>query len=129
MAAFDPTTPPASNRPQRFWVYLARAKAVFALVTVLITIAGSFVLAPLLRLVAAEQDVELSWLASVYLERPWIGALLGVPALLASIPLWMGARRPFLWATLVTVLVLIPIAFLLGAFLGVIAPLYEYREL
>ena len=73
-AAFDPTTPPASNRPQRFWVYLARAKAVFALVTVLITIAGSFVLAPLLRQVAVEQNVELSWLATVYLERPWIGA-------------------------------------------------------
>jgi len=129
MAAVDPKTPPASGDTQRLWIYLGRAKAAFALVTVLITIAGSFVLAPLLRQVAAEQDVELSWLASVYLERPWIGALLGVPALLASIPLWMGARRPFLWATLVTILVLVPIGFLLGAFLGVIAPLYEYKPL
>ena len=129
MADLETRLPPPEKRPQRFWLYLARAKAVFALITVLVTIAGSFVLAPLLRQVAAEQDVELSWLASVYLERPWIGALLGVPALLASIPLWMGARRPFLWATLVTILVLVPIGFLLGAFLGVIAPLYEYREL
>ncbi|MBI1302553.1 MAG: hypothetical protein GC172_02025 [Phycisphaera sp.] len=121
--------PPAPNNTQRLWVYLARAKAAFALVTVLLTVVASFALAPLLRQIAEEQSVQTSGLAGIYLERPWIGALLGVPALLASIPLWTGARRPLLWATLVTILVIIPIGFLLGAFLGVIAPLYEYREL
>jgi hypothetical protein len=129
MAPLDATQSPSTTATARLWIYLARAKAAFALVTVLLTVVASFALAPLLQQIANEQGVKLSGLAALYLERPWIGALLGIPALLASIPLWMGARRPLLWATLVTILVLVPIGFLLGAFLGVIAPLYEYREL
>jgi hypothetical protein len=60
---------------------------------------------------------------------PWIGALLGIPALVSCIPLIRGTRRPLLWMSIATVFLLLPFAFLLGAFVGVMAPLYEYREL
>ena len=47
----------------------------------------------------------------------------------ACVPLLMGSRRTLLWMTLGTILALLPVIYLFLGFLGVMAPLYEYRPL
>lgn len=84
---------------------------------------------PLLQGIARSQNLKIEGYARIYLDMPWIGVLLGIPALAACIPLIRGSRRPLFWMSVATVLVLLPFAFLLMGFLGVMAPMYEFRPL
>ena len=97
--------------------------------TALLAMVACVALQPLLRGIVTAQSIKVEGFARVYLDMPWIGVLLGIPALAACVPLVRGSRRPFLWMTLATILLLLPFAFLLLGFVGCIAPLYEYRPL
>jgi hypothetical protein len=45
------------------------------------------------------------------------------------VPLIRGSRHPILWMTVASILLILPFAYLLIGFLGVIGPMYEYRPL
>lgn len=120
---------PDAPRPSRGWTLIGRVKAAFLILTVLLAMVACVGLQPIFKTIVTEQRIEVGEFARLYLEMPWIGALLGIPALVSCIPLIRGTNRPLLWMGIATVLLLLPFAFLLGAFVGIMAPLYEYREL
>jgi hypothetical protein len=120
---------PGASTPSRGWTLITRVKAAFLVVTVLLAMIACVALQPIFKTIVTEQNLEIGAFAQLYLTMPWIGALLGIPALVCCIPLIRGTRRPLIWMTIATILLLLPFAFLLGAFIGVMAPLYEYREL
>jgi hypothetical protein len=120
---------PGAPRPSRGWTLIGRVKAAFLILTVLLAMVACVGLQPIFKTIVTEQRIEVGEFARLYLEMPWIGALLGIPALVSCIPLIRGTNRPLLWMGIATVLLLLPFAFLLGAFVGIMAPLYEYREL
>jgi hypothetical protein len=120
------TSPPKTSRG---WVLIGRVKAALLVITCLGTMAACLVVPMLLRSTVTEQEIVLSGFGALFLERPWVGVLLGVPALAASVPLLVGARRTILWMTIATLLLLLPFAFLLMGFVSCLAPLYEYRAL
>ena len=55
--------------------------------------------------------------------------MLALPAVATCVPLIRGTRRPMLWMTIATIALLLPVAFLFGAFLSVVAPLYASPDL
>ncbi len=120
---------PGASAPSRGWTLITRVKAAFLVVTALLAMIACVGLQPIFKTIVTEQQIKIGEFARLYLEMPWIGALLGIPALVSCIPLIRGTRRPLLWMSIATVFLLLPFAFLLGAFVGVMAPLYEYREL
>lgn len=120
------TKPPTTSKG---WVLIGRVKAVFLVMTCLATMGACLAIPILARQIVKEQEIVLSEFAVLFLEKPWIGALLGLPALASSVPLLIGSRRPILWMTIATLLLLVPFAFLLMGFVSCIAPLYEYRAL
>ena len=122
-----PTTdPPKTNRGLTI---LGRLKAGFLVLTVIISMIACVGLQPILKGVARDQDLVVTGIAATFLDKPWIGVLLGLPALAVCVPLLMGSRRTLLWMTLGTILALLPVLYLFLGFLGVMAPLYEYRPL
>ena len=123
------TPPSIPPKPNAGWTLIGRVKAGFLILTVLLAMVACVGLQPLLKGIAVEQNLKVEGFAVLFLEKPWIGVLLGIPALASCIPLIRGSRHPLLWMTVATLLLLLPFAFLLLGFLGVIAPLYEYRPL
>lgn len=102
-----------------------RVKGVMMLITILVLVAAAFFLAPRMRSLASEFNVELHWTALWFTKHPWLVIPLALPALAVSSMLVAGVKRPILWMTVATVLVLLPLAFvLLGAF-GPIAGMYS----
>lgn len=97
--------------------------------TVLLVMVACVGLQPVMRGVVTSQQIKVEGMAKLYLDMPWIGVLLGLPALASCVPLIKGSRRPILWMTVSSLLLLLPVAFLLLGFVGCIAPLYEYRPL
>lgn len=121
--------PPSSpSRPNAGWTLIGRVKAGFLILTVLLSMVACVGLQPILKRIVIDQGIKVGEFAQLYLDKPWIGILLGIPALSSCVPLIRGSRRPLLWMTVATILLLLPFAFLLLGFLGVIGPLYEYRE-
>ena len=114
---------------QKGLTILGRIKAGFLVLTVLLAMAACLLIHPLLRKIATEHGEEVNGYARAFLDKPWIGVLLGLPALAVCVPLLKGSRRPILWMTLGTILALLPVIFIFLGFLGVLAPLYEYRPL
>jgi hypothetical protein len=121
-----PTEQPKPNRGLKI---LGRLKAGFLVLTVIIAMVACVGLQPVVKGVLQDQDIEVTGIAATFLDKPWIGLLLGLPALAACVPLLMGSRRTLLWMTLGTILALLPVIYLFLGFLGVMAPLYEYRPL
>jgi hypothetical protein len=121
--------PTEQPKPNRGLTILGRLKAGFLVLTVIIAMVACVGLQPILKGVLQDQDIEVTGIAATFLEKPWIGVLLGLPALAACVPLLMGSRRTLLWMTLGTILALLPVIYLFLGFLGVMAPLYEYRPL
>ena len=122
--------PPSSpSKPNAGWTLIGRVKAGFLILTVLLSMVACVGLQPILKRIVIDQGIKVGEFAQVYLDKPWIGILLGIPALASCVPLIRGSRRPLLWMTVATILLLLPFAFLVLGFLGVIGPLYEYREL
>lgn len=125
-----PSNPPGSpSKPNAGWTLIGRVKAGFLILTVLLAMVACVGLQPILKRIVADQGIKVGEFAQIYLDKPWIGILLGIPALASCVPLIRGSRRPLLWMTVATILLLLPFAFLLLGFLGVIGPLYEYRPL
>ena len=122
-----PSPPP--SKASAGWTIVTRIKAGFLIFTVLLAMAASLLLQPVLKGIVVAQDLEVEGFALIYLTKPWIGVLLGIPALVCCLPLIRGSRHPLLWMTVATILLLLPFAFLLIGFLGVIGPMYEYRAL
>jgi hypothetical protein len=120
---------PGAPAPSRGWTLIGRVKAAFLIVTVLLAMVACVGLQPIFKTIVTEQQLKVGEFARLYLDMPWIGALLGIPALICCIPLIRGTRRPLLWMSIATIFLLLPFAFLLGAFVGIMSPLYEYREL
>jgi len=121
--------PTEQPKPNRGLTILGRLKAGFLVLTVIIAMVACVGLQPILKGVLQDQDIEVTGIAATFLDKPWVGVLLGLPALAACVPLLMGSRRTLLWMTLGTILALLPVIYLFLGFLGVMAPLYEYRPL
>ena len=121
--------PNAPSKPNAGWTLITRLKAGFLILTVLLAMIACVGLQPVLKGIATAQDVKVEGMARTYLEMPWIGVLLGIPALASCVPLIRGSRQPILWMTVASILLILPFAYLLIGFLGVIGPMYEYRPL
>lgn len=121
--------PTEQPKPNRGLTILGRLKAGFLVLTVIIAMVACVGLQPILKGVVRDQNLVVTGIAVTFLEKPWIGVLLGLPALAVCVPLLMGSRRTLLWMTLGTILALLPVIYLFLGFLGVMAPLYEYRPL
>ncbi len=93
--------------------------------TCLFAMAACIFLSPMLARTAADQDVKLGEFGTFFMNYPWVGALLGLPALAACVPLLRGGKHPIVWMTVATLLVLLPFAYLLGGFVSVMEPLYN----
>ena len=106
-------------------VVVGRVKAILLLVSIVALCAAALFLAPLIRGILAEQQVEPSGATAAYLDMPWITVLLALPALGSCVLLLRGPRRPFLWMTLATLLLLPALGFFLWGALGAIAAIYE----
>jgi hypothetical protein len=75
--------------------------------------------------IVKDQGVKVEGLGAVYMAYPWLGVLLGLPALACCVPLFRGGARTILWMSLATLLALLPFALLFMGFLAVVAPLYD----
>lgn len=94
------------------------------LVTTLLAMVACVLLRPLFAGIVADQGVKLDGFGAFYMAYPWVGSLLGIPALASCIPLIRGTNRTILWMSIATLLVLLPFGFLLGGFLSVVVPVY-----
>jgi len=106
-------------------VVAGRVKAFFLVFSIVALCAAALFLAPLIRGILAEQQVEPTGVTAAYLGMPWIALVLALPALGACVVLLRGPRRPFLWMTLATLLLLPALGFFLWGALGAIAAIYE----
>jgi len=113
-----------SNGPSRGWLIVGRIKAVMLVLTCLVAMGASLFLQPVLRSILENQNMKPTEFGAFYLAYPWLGIVLGIPALASAIPLLLGTRRTMLWISISSVLLLAPFAYLLAAFLSVVAPLY-----
>ena len=120
----NPSFPPTAT-PSHGWIIIARVKAIMLVLTCLFAMAACIFLSPMLARTAADQDVKLGEFGTFFMNYPWVGALLGLPALAACVPLLRGGKHPIVWMTVATLLVLLPFAYLLGGFVSVMEPLYN----
>lgn len=118
---------PGTGAPSRGWLIVGRVKAAMLVVTCLLAMGASLFLHPIFKSILANQGVKPSGFTEFYLAYPWLGIVLGLPALASCVPLLLGTRRTLLWMSLSSVLLLAPFAYLLGAFLSVVAPLYAQQ--
>jgi len=95
------------------------------LITILVLVAAAFFLAPRMRSLASEFNVELHWTALWFTKSPWLVIPLSLPAVAVSGMLIAGVKRPILWMAIATLLVLIPLAFVLLGTFGPIAGMYQ----
>jgi len=123
-----PTTN-ASAAHSKGWLLVTRVKAVMLLFTCFLAMAASLFLHPLLSNIVSNQGVKVGEFGALYLRAPWIGVLLALPAVATCIPLIRGTGRPMLWMTIATLALLLPVAFLFGAFLAAVGPLYASPDL
>ncbi|MEY3027198.1 MAG: hypothetical protein RLZZ238_2095 [Planctomycetota bacterium] len=103
---------------------VGRIKAGMVVFTVLLAMLACVLLQPLLKNLAADQGVEVSGLGALYISYPWLGIVLGIPALAACVPLIRGKGKTMLWMSLATILALLPFGLLFAGFLAVVVPLY-----
>ncbi len=130
--ARQPSTTPSSGAgaaASKGWLLVTRVKAVMLLFTCFLAMAASLFLHPLLSNIVSNQGVKLGEFGALYMRAPWIGVVLALPAVATCVPLIRGTRRPMLWMTIATIALLLPVAFLFGAFLSVVAPLYASPDL
>ena len=120
----NPSLPPTAT-PSHGWIIIARVKAIMLVLTCLFAMAACIFLSPVLARITADQDVKLGEFGTFFMNYPWVGALLGLPALAACVPLLRGGKHPIVWMTVATLLVLLPFAYLLGGFVSVMEPLYN----
>ncbi len=120
----NPSFPPTAT-PSHGWIIIARVKAIMLVLTCLFAMAACIFLSPVLARITADQDVKLGEFGTFFMNYPWVGALLGLPALAACVPLLRGGKHPIVWMTVATLLVLLPFAYLLGGFVSVMEPLYN----
>jgi len=127
----QPPLPPDRHRtqthgaPSKGWLLVGRIKAVMLVVTCVLAMLSSLLLQPVLKTILDNQNIKPTAFGEFYLAYPWLGIVLGIPALASAVPLILGTRRTMLWMSISSVLLLAPFGYLLGAFLSVVAPLYS----
>jgi len=117
----------SSGGPSRGWLIVGRVKAAMLVVTCLLAMGASLFLHPIFKSIIANQGIKPTEFGEFYLAYPWLGIVLGIPALASCIPLLVGTRRTMLWMSVSSVLLLAPFGYLLAAFLSVVAPLYAQQ--
>lgn len=115
---------PAGGGLSKGWLLVGRVKAAMLVATTLLAMVACVLIRPLFAGIAADQGVKLEGFGAFYMAYPWVGSLLGIPALASCVPLIRGTDRTILWMTIATLLVLLPFGFLLGGFLSVVVPVY-----
>lgn len=95
------------------------------LVTVAVMALAAWFVAATLAPVLRENRVHLSGISEWYFRAPWLVLIISLPAVGSCIPLFRGTKRPFLWMTVSTLLLLPPIAFFLLGVVGAIGQLYS----
>ena len=125
MAGHGSFSVPGGRKPASGWVIMGRIKAGMVVFTVLLAMVACVGLHPVLGNIVKDQGVKVEGLGAVYMAYPWLGVLLGLPALACCVPLFRGGSRTILWMSLATLLALLPFALLFMGFLAVVAPLYD----
>ena len=120
-----PRTPVAGVVTGTGWKTVGRVKAIMLLVTVAVMGLAAWFVAATLAPVLRENRVTPSGIADWYFRAPWLVLLLSLPAVWACVPLFRGTKRPFLWMTLSTLLLLPPIVFFLLGVVGAIGQIYS----
>ncbi len=117
-------TPPraAPSGTARAWTIVGRVKGV---ATALVMAAASIFIAAVLRPTLAEEGIELAGFAGLFFDAPWLVGVASLPAILACWPLLKGTRRPILWMTVSSLLLLPPLALLLYGAVAPVAAIYE----
>ncbi len=107
--------------------------AAHGLVTVAVAaveMAAAFILMGLLGKIAAESEVELGDVPLWLIDHPTAVAALALPAMLVGCyAIVRGKRSPLALIALESLLLLMPFIAILIAFLGVVAPLYEFEQI
>lgn len=106
-----------------------RIKSAFLVfVAVLVAGIGYFVLLGV-RGIAEQHDIVLSRLSAQLLQWPAMIVLLTLPAAAAAIIGARATRHTWIWLTLTTFLLLIPVAIVLYCFVQVVGSMYQYQQL
>jgi hypothetical protein len=116
-----------SGGPSRGWLIVGRVKAAMLVVTCLLAMLSTLLLHPIFKSILANQGMKPTGFGEFYLAYPWLGIVLGIPALASCIPLVLGTRRTMLWMSISSVLLMAPFGYLLAAFLSVVGPLYSQQ--
>lgn len=124
-----PPPPPRPSRPSTDAAPMAQAlrkgvavagrvKGVFLLVTLLVLLAATFFIAPLLGATFEREGFKVDGWPGLFFSHPWLVLPLSLPGAISAVALVRGVRRPMLWMALSTVFLLIPTAFVLMGVLG-----------
>lgn len=124
-----PPIPPAPDHrapaPSPAWTLIGRVKGVALIATAIVLSAAALFIAAMLRKTLAEEGIEPSGAAKLFFDAPWIVGVLSIPAVAACWPLLKGTRRPILWMTVSSLLLLPPLALLLYGAVAPVAAIYE----
>ncbi|MFM1821902.1 MAG: hypothetical protein RI967_168 [Planctomycetota bacterium] len=124
-----PVPPPAPDHrappSSRAWTIIGRVKGVALIATAVVMAAAAVFIASMLRKTLAEEGIEPTGAARLFFESPWIVGVLSIPAVAACWPLLKGTRRPILWMTVSSLLLLPPLALLLYGAVSPVAAIYE----
>ncbi|NNF43729.1 MAG: hypothetical protein HKO59_07235 [Phycisphaerales bacterium] len=101
-----------------------RAGGIGIIVTAFASGALGWLILALLGNIAREQEIVLPGVVLLFVQRPWLAALLALPALTLGLALFRTRRRGWMLAALGTALTLTPVAVVLYSFVRVLAPLY-----
>lgn len=93
--------------------------------TMVVMALAAYFVAGQLGSVFRENRVKLDAAAQFFFDAPWIVAVLSIPALAATVPLVRGTDRAFMWMTISTLLVLLPLGYFLWAAASGLVPLYS----
>ncbi len=127
----QPAAPPRSNLLQgaalaQGFSVVGRVKGVMLVVTLALLAVASFFVNPMVLHTLRDQGITPTGWTAFLLNNAWITPLLCLPAFAAVVPLLRGAKRPFYWMTISTLLALLPLAAFLGGALGGIIAIYEH---
>lgn len=111
------------------WLIVGRMRAVMLAFSCLLAMFAPLLLKPVFATIASNFDQKLEGFAQFYFAYPWVGILLGIPALAACVPLVRGTKQALLWTTVATLLALLPVGFLFAAFYAVVSPMYSATDL
>ena len=107
------------------WSLMGRVKGWMMIGTVVLLSVAAYFIAAQLEPTLRENRVEIPTVTKLYFGAPWLVAVLSIPTLASCVPLVRGTKKPFLWMTVSSLLVVIPVVFMVWGAAAGLAGLYS----